>query len=155
MKLPLIRNMRSEVGNILVVSSSQFTCYISYPGQLKIKYPDVTGDFIFVDLVKGGTGLGKFKIGVCKLSRHVCLLFCVCFLTSWNSHPKRLWSRPYSEVCSVPIGFLPSLMTIVTVSFFFCLLIRSEYRGRKRCSGKSHFRRRCQTRRAGGEKWTN
>lgn len=26
--------------------------------QLKIKYPDVTGDFIFVDLVKGGTGLG-------------------------------------------------------------------------------------------------
>ena len=155
MKLLLTRNMRSEVGNILVVSSLQFTCYISYPGQLKIKYPDVTGDFIFVDLVKGGTGLGKFKIGVCKLSRHACLLFCVCFLTSWNSHPKRLWSRPYSEVCSVPIGFLPSLMTIVTVSFFFCLLIRSKYRGRKRCSGKSHFRRRCQTRRAGGEKWTN
>ncbi|XP_022779810.1 multiple PDZ domain protein-like isoform X3 [Stylophora pistillata] len=26
--------------------------------QLKIKYPDVTGDFILVDLVKGGTGLG-------------------------------------------------------------------------------------------------
>ena len=155
MKPPLISNMRSEVGNILVVSSSQFTSYISYPGQLKIKYPDVTGDFIFVDLVKGGTGLGKFKIGVCKLSRHACLLFCVCFLTSWNSHPKRLWSRPYSEVCSVPIGFLPSLMTIVTVSVSFCLLIRSEYRGRKRCSGKSHFRRRCQTRRAGGEKWTN
>lgn len=149
MKLPLISNMRSEVGNILVVNSSQFTCYISYPGQLKIKYPDVTGDFIFVDLVKGGTGLGKFKIGGCKFSRHAC------FLTSLNSHPKRPWSRPYSEVCSVPIGFLPSLMTIVTVSFFFCLLIRSEYRGRKKCSGKSHFRRRCQTRRAGGEKWTN
>lgn len=155
MKLPLMSNMRSEVGNILVVSSSQFTCYISYPGQLKIKYPDVTGDFIFVDLVKGGTGLGKFKIGGCKPSRHTCLLFCACFLTSLNSHPKRLWSRPYSEVCSVPIRYLPSLMTIVTVSFFFCLLIRSEYRGRKRCSGKSHFRRRCQTRRAGREKWTN
>ena len=145
--------MKSEIS--WFVNSSQFTCYISYPGQLKIKYPDVTGDFIFVDLVKGGTGLGKFKIGVCKLSRHACLLFCACFLTSLNSHPKRLWSRPYSEVCSVPIGFLPSLMTIVTVSFFFCLLIRSEYRGRERCSGKSHFRRRCQTRRAGGEKWTN
>lgn len=113
MKLPLISNMRSEVGNILVVNSSQFTCYISYPGQLKIKYPDVTGDFIFVDLVKGGTGLGKFKIGGCKFIRHAC------FLTSLNSHPKRPWSRPYSEVCSVPIGFLPSLMTIVTVSFFF------------------------------------
>lgn len=145
--------MKSEIS--WFVNSSQFTCYISYPGQLKIKYPDVTGDFIFVDLVKGGTGLGKFKIGVCKLSRHACLLFCACFLTSLNSHPKRPWSRPYSEVCSVPIGFLPSLMTIVTVSFFFCLLIRSEYRGRKRCSGKSHFRRRCQTRRTGGEKWTN
>ena len=145
--------MKSEIS--WFVNSSQFTCYISYPGQLKIKYPDVTGDFIFVDLVKGGTGLGKFKIGVCKLSRHACLLFCACFLTSLNSHPKRLWSRPYSEVCSVPIGFLPSLMTLVTVSFFFCLLIRSEYRGRKRCSGKSHFRRRCQTRRTGGEKWTN
>ena len=145
--------MKSEIS--WFVNSSQFTCYISYPGQLKIKYPDVTGDFIFVDLVKGGTGLGKFKIGVCKLSRHACLLFCACFLTSLNSHPKRLWSRPYSEVCSVPIGFLPSLMTIVTVWFFFCLLIRSEYRGRKRCSGKSHFRRRCQTRRTGGEKWTN
>ena len=145
--------MKSEIS--WFVNSSQFTCYISYPGQLKIKYPDVTGDFIFVDLVKGGTGLGKFKIGVCKLSRHACLLFCACFLTSLNSHPKRLWSRPYSEVCSVPIGFLPSLMTIVTVLFFFCLLIRSEYRGRKRCSGKSHFRRRCQTWRAGGEKWTN
>ena len=155
MKLPLMSNMRSEVGNILVVSSSQFTFYISYPGQLKIKYPDVTGDFIFVDLVKGGTGLGEFKVGGCKPSRHACLLFCACFLTSLNSHPKRLWSRPYSEVCSVPIGFLPSLMTIITVSFFFCLLIRSEYRGRKRCSGKSHFRRRCQTRRAGREKWTN
>ena len=153
MKLPLISNMRSEVGNILVVSSSQFTCYISYPGQLKIKYPDVTGDFIFVDLVKGGTGLGKFKIGGCKFSRHACLLFCACFLTSLNSHPKRPWSRPYSEVCSVPIGFLPSLMMIVTG--FFCLLIRSEYRGRKRCSGKPHFRCRCQTRRAGGEKWKN
>ena len=145
--------MKSEIS--WFVNSSQFTCYISYPGQLKIKYPDVTGDFIFVDLVKGGTGLGKFKIGGCKLSRHACLLFCACFLTSLNSHPKRPWSRPYSEVCSVPIGFLPSLMTIVTVSFFFCLLIRSEYRGRKRCSGKSHFRRRCQTRRTGGEKWTN
>lgn len=145
--------MKSEIS--WFVNSSQFTCYISYPGQLKIKYPDVTGDFIFVDLVKGGTGLGKFKIGGCKLSRHACLLFCACFLTSLNSHPKRLWSRPYSEVCSVPIGFLPSLMTIVTVWFFFCLLIRSEYRGRKRCSGKSHFRRRCQTRRTGGEKWTN
>ena len=109
--------MKSEIS--WFVNSSQFTCYISYPGQLKIKYPDVTGDFIFVDLVKGGTGLGKFKIGGCKFSRHACLLFCACFLTSLNSHPKRPWSRPYSEVCSVPIGFLPSLMTIVTVLFFF------------------------------------
>lgn len=43
---------------------------ISSPGQLKIKYPDVTGDFILVDLVKGGTGLGTFtlikRIPVCQ-----------------------------------------------------------------------------------------
>ena len=36
-----------------------FTCGISFTGELRIKYPDVTGDFVFTDLVKGGTGLGK------------------------------------------------------------------------------------------------
>ena len=105
MKLPLIRNMRSEVGNILVVSSSQFTCYISYPGQLKIKYPDVTGDFIFVDLVKGGTGLGKFKIGGCKFSRRACLLFCACFLTSLNSHQSVCGAGHILRFVQFPLDF--------------------------------------------------
>lgn len=39
--------------------TDNLTCCMSFPGQLRIKYPDVTGDFIFADLVKGGTGLGK------------------------------------------------------------------------------------------------
>lgn len=36
-----------------------------FPGQLRIKYPDVTGEFLIVNLTKGGTGLGKLN---CKRS---------------------------------------------------------------------------------------
>ena len=38
---------------------------LCFPGQLRIKYPDVTGEFLIVNLTKGGTGLGKLN---CKRS---------------------------------------------------------------------------------------
>ena len=34
---------------------------LCFPGQLRIKYPDVTGEFLIVNLTKGGTGLGKLN----------------------------------------------------------------------------------------------
>lgn len=48
---------------LAVLRLPTFLNAIFYTGQMKIKYPDVTGDFVFADLVKGGTGLGKLKQG--------------------------------------------------------------------------------------------
>ena len=36
-------------------------CKFLLPGQLRIKYPDITGDFLIVNLTKGNTGLGKLN----------------------------------------------------------------------------------------------
>ena len=33
----------------------------SFAGQLRIKYPDITGEFLIVHLTKGNTGLGKWS----------------------------------------------------------------------------------------------
>lgn len=118
----------------MLIFAHQYFYVLFIPGQLKIKYPDVSGDFIFADLVKGGTGLGKLKqVNLYYQSPNVLCVFLFEFLHG-----------PLS-----PVKVL--LYNLFILSFF----TRSEHCGRQRRSGKPHFRGGRQARRASGEEWKN
>ena len=42
-------------------------CRYHLSGKLRRKYPDITGEFVLVDLVKGPTGLGMSREVYCSL----------------------------------------------------------------------------------------
>ena len=62
---------------------------LCFPGQLRIKYPDVTGEFLIVNLTKGGTGLGKLN---CKRSdqSNIHENYKRSFILKNNSHHRKL-----------------------------------------------------------------